>query len=280
MSSDLKIGPLVIHRFDPKIVGVVRGNNFSKIKDAIQDGADVIEVRIDLWEEDFGDATKALKDLKQFRKEGDTTPLIGTIYRTSDMKGGGFSGTETERLALFKQSMEYVDAIDISFTSTEIRDSVIAEARKKEKAVILSRVLQPPENKVESTSPWLDYASLMEVIEDMVSIDADCYKVTTVAITTKDMIAHMYALLDMVDKYPDKPFVGISTDVNGMASRVIFPLLGSYFTYGFLKHEPQCGRVSIKWLRETIDFLREAIPLIEDIRKTQQIPPEVLEALQ
>lgn len=281
MSPSLRLGSTTIQRFEPKIVGVIGGKNSeSDLNTAIQKGAEVMEIRLDWWERDFGNSDTLMQDLKNIREKS-PIPFICTLYGKNELVGGGFSGSDEEKFSILSKVTDYADAIDISYcTAPEMRGKLIEYVKKKGKSVILSHVLQAPKEKKEKGNSWLDSERLSRTMNEMVNIDADCYKVTAEAITTEDMVANMYALLDIVDNYPEKPVVSISTGLNGMASRVIFPLMGSYLTYGFLKDEPSEGKISIERLRETIDFLKEAIPLIDDIRKTKQVPPVILEAFQ
>src|SRR6202011_489331 len=93
-------------------------------------GVDVAELRIDRFSRT--DVDHVLSEIHAFR----ALPTLATVR--SRHEGGQWSGTEEERLELFRAVAPFVNAVDIELSSREILQDVIAAARQHDVMVIAS----------------------------------------------------------------------------------------------------------------------------------------------
>ena len=109
----------------------------SDARRAAQEGADVIEVRADL----FGRAQckpLALRALIRAARAASRRNILLTLRRGEE--GGGLSKKfrEQDRLALIRAALSEVDGVDVELGADDINSHVVFEAHKRKKFVILS----------------------------------------------------------------------------------------------------------------------------------------------
>lgn len=243
----------------PKISAVIgratASNALELLKSAKQEGADIAEMRIDLFESyDKPSVIELFNRIHNNRY----LPLIVTIRRLEDK--GLFFDTEEKRYELFNAIMDYADAIDIELKA-EIRDKVIEEAKKKNVTTIVSY------HDYEKTPPYHDLESL---VERAYETDADLIKIAVLANSDRDMLT---LFRFMYNYKKDKPLIMISMGETGKISRIIFPLFGSCITYGFMDKASAPGQMRVKHMRyildkmipkkqEILEHIQQAYPII------------------
>lgn len=109
----------------------------SDARRAVKEGADVIEVRADL----FGRAQckpQALRALLRAARGAARRKILLTVRRGEE--GGGLSKKfrEQDRLALIRAALSEVDGVDIELGADDINSHVVFEAHKRKKFVLLS----------------------------------------------------------------------------------------------------------------------------------------------
>jgi len=115
----------------PAIAIAVRDNvPDSLLKQAVDQGADFIELRVDTFE------NKRVDAVRDFARRASVLPRIGTVR--SKEESGGWLASEGERLACYLAFMDIFEAVDIEIAAREIRDDVIAAAHESHRPVIAS----------------------------------------------------------------------------------------------------------------------------------------------
>jgi 3-dehydroquinate dehydratase-1 len=230
MARSLAIGTLVLGQDRPRIaVPFTDGATRPDVADAVARGCDVAELRADLCS--AFDAPHLLAALAPFAG----VPLLATIRHGDE--GGGWRGAEADRLALYRALLPRVDAIDVEIAS-EIGRPVIAAAREAGKLAIAS---------------FHDFAktpadgALAAVVERGRARGADVVKIATTVASPADL----RALARLLVEHDDLIVVGMGA--RGVASRVLFPLLGSLLTYASAGTQTAPGQLA---LDELVELLR------------------------
>ncbi|MFA6244362.1 MAG: type I 3-dehydroquinate dehydratase, partial [Candidatus Hydrogenedentales bacterium] len=172
----------------------------------------------------------------------DGAPLLATIR--SSFEGGNWKGSEEDRLALFKAVLPKVDAVDIEISSLEIRDDVIAAARESGKPAIGSF------HDFKGTPP-------LHVIQAMADEGWKC-RATFVKVATHCQDWNdLRTLAEFTLHNVSLGVVSIGMGPAGLCSRVLFPALGSLFTFASFGNGTAPGQMG---LEETAGYLRTFYP--------------------
>ncbi|MBN1576999.1 MAG: type I 3-dehydroquinate dehydratase [Chitinispirillaceae bacterium] len=199
----------------PRIVAVV--DEFIPVEKLLQlkGSADLLEMRVDCYRQPIDRIVEYLGGIRA--KAGFS--MIGTV-RENDY-------TKADRCAIFRAIMPFVDCIDIEL-GAPISDEVLAAASGK--TVIVS------EHDFTATP---DEAALRSMVDRAKRQGADIVKIATMANSREDVVR----LLQFTHSCPE-PLVAIGMGPLGALSRVIAPLFGSLFTYGYLTKPVAPGQLS------------------------------------
>jgi len=207
----LSIGTL---KFDgtPRIAVPFRdGMDAGSIERAVREGADIAELRIDEFAN--RDAGHVIGEAKRFVP----LPVLGTIR--CEAEGGKWVGvSDTDRLELYRAIIPYVDAVDVELSSGAILSDVIAAAHAAHKPVIVS---------------FHDFARTPEcsVLDDVArrarDAGGDIVKVAAMCTAREDV----RRLAAFTIRNAEAGVVAIGMGPIGVSTRVLFPALGSLFTF-------------------------------------------------
>ena len=186
--------------------------------------ADILEMRIDCWRCAAETATAYLGEIRSSLR----LPMIGTI-RENDF-------TRDIRMELFTACMPFVDSIDIEL-GTSI--GAVAAAASGEKTIIVS------EHDFEATPSREELASMVERARKQ---GADIVKIATMADSREDVVR----LLEFT-RTCTVPVVAFAMGPVGKVSRVISPLFGTLFTYGYITKPVAPGQLSVEELADEFE---------------------------
>lgn len=227
----------LLEREIPIIAVTFRDNDSEKLApEAKAAGVDVAELRIDRFSSI--DPVHVVNEVRKFH----ALPVLATIRSQTD--GGDWSGTETERLDLFRVIMPEVDAVDIELSSAQIRTDVIAAARAHQRVVIVS-------HHDFETTPALDI--LESIVHEAKDVGADIVKISTMARSKSDL----RTLASLAIKMADLGLIVIAMGAVGTVGRVLFPALGSCLTFSFIGDRPAPGQLTFD---ETFHLMRKFYP--------------------
>jgi 3-dehydroquinate dehydratase-1 len=188
---------------------------------ALPGKVDLLEMRVDRYD---GPLEAIVAYLEKVRKKTGL-PMLGTV-RENDR-------TKSDRVAIFKAIMPFVDSIDIEL-GTQISDEVRALATGKTILVSEHDFNQTP-----------DVAGLEDMVTRAKAQGADIVKIAAMANSRDDVIR----LLEF-NRACKEPLITIAMGSLGTVSRVIAPLFGSLFTYGYLTKPVAPGQLSVERLVE------------------------------
>jgi 3-dehydroquinate dehydratase-1 len=200
-----------------------------KIVESGADKADLFEMRIDCFSQPIDEVI----EYTSFIKDEFNLPLIGTVRETD--------ANRSHRVDIFRKIMPFVDAIDLEL-GTPINNEVLSFAEGK--TVIISE----HDFKGTPSSPELN-----SIVERSVGQGAHIVKIAAMANCRKDVTRLLRFTEDC-----NVPLVTISMGEIGAVSRVIGPLFGSLYTYGYLTRPVAPGQFSVRTLlKETGLFFPE-----------------------
>jgi 3-dehydroquinate dehydratase-1 len=203
------------------------GKNALKDLRAIE-GADMIELRLDLIE---NDPVRALKNLK-----GATSlPVIATNRWIQE--GGQFAGSERERALILQKASNYADYVDIELRA-EFRDDLLEKISKP--AIISYHNF--------SRSPPIE--ELRSILGEISKTKAEIAKIAVTPKTLKDNLSILNFLIEV-----DRPLCMIAMGDLGKHLRVISAFYGSVLTFGYVSQPTAPGQMSVSELCQAIELI-------------------------
>jgi 3-dehydroquinate dehydratase-1 len=225
----LRIGKVVLRRAEPHVIAPFTDRTPPAIlRRGVDGGLALLEARVDLFRN-----TEPAHVLSSVRKARAIAPVLGTVR--SGSQGGKWTGGETERLALYRALLPHVDAVDVELDA-EIRGAVVRAARKAKRTVVLSH----HDFRTTPSASRLD-----ALVRKSAKAGADVIKIATFVKSTNDVLT----LSRLFVKHRNHPLVVIGMGERGRVTRVLFPAIGSLFTFASLGRKTAPGQLS---LRETL----------------------------
>lgn len=215
----------------PLAAGVIVGGVDGRVvRKAVKDGADILEVRLDTFKDlspvAVAGAFEKIRSLTEL-------PLLATVR--SSCEGGVRKISEKKRAEIFSIAMPFADLIDIELSSRNILKNVVDLANKHGKCTIVSchDFKRTPEDKI-----------LKDIVKKGRAAGADFVKIAARA-KSGDDLRRLAGLLASFDG-----LIVIAMGGPGAASRVFFPFLGSYITYGSLTETTAPGQLPLKQIKK------------------------------
>lgn len=217
-------------------VGFADKTPLYQISEAIKCGLDVAELRIDLYSS--FDCAYVLREVRKFKN----LPTVATIRIKRE--GGNWSGSDSDRLSLFRALINEVNAVDVELASKSILSQVAALAHAANKLVFVSY------HNFDST-PKL--STLNGIARKAKAAGADIVKMATFAKNKKDL----QTLAMFTIENSDLGVVSIAMGSKGVVSRLFFPALGSRLTYAYMGKITAPGQLHFD---ETSELMRKCYP--------------------
>ena len=218
----ITLGSLALGNKQPRIAAVV--DSLVPVDDLVvlkQEGVDLLEIRVDLFDVPVPRIIKYLCDLHELVG----LPFIGTVRENAR--------TAAQRGLIFAAIMPFVDCIDIELGSP-IEQRVRTEARLHKVKVMVS------EHNFEGMP---DDAALQNIVDRAVAQGGDIVKIAAAAVTEGDA----WRLLRFVERCVT-PIVAFAMGEAGAFSRVKACEYGSLFTYGYVTKPVAPGQMSAREL--------------------------------
>ncbi|MFH0897124.1 MAG: type I 3-dehydroquinate dehydratase [Candidatus Bathyarchaeota archaeon] len=204
------------------------------IKKAERDGADLIEVRLDYMRGEY-----SLKEVRELA----ALPLIATNRPLRE--GGLFRDSEEKRVGILASAAgSDFEFIDIEL-STEGSGGIVKMVKDAGAEVIIS-------SHISNSTPSLSALNL--IFKKELSTHADICKIVTSATAFRDNLT----CLSFVEKaYKKANVLCFCMGELGVASRLLSPLLGGYFTYASVEKgkESASGQLTVAELRSFYEIL-------------------------
>jgi 3-dehydroquinate dehydratase-1 len=233
--KSLRIGKVELRPHEPVVIVPVTDRTPPRaIVLSSMAGVELVEARVDLFEEH--DAEKVSRFIRAVRR---ALPVLVTVRAAAE--GGAWREGEPARLALYRALLPEVDALDVELAAP-IRRAVVQAARKAKKLVVLSH------HDFRRTPPD---AALDRVVTQGFKAGADIVKIAAHVADDRDT-ARLAALFA---RHPKKALVVIGMGDHGKKTRVLFPALGSRFTFAALDKGTAPGQLDVEAMRRTLSLL-------------------------
>jgi 3-dehydroquinate dehydratase type I len=190
----------------PRICAAITSKDLKAINE-VEPLVDLFELRIDLVGVDWPDLATELKK-----------PWIACVR--SKAEGGNWPGDDAEKIEELITAAELgADMVDIELGTTNLAE-VIPLIKRRAKCLLSLHEL-------EKTPPL---EQLKEIVKKQLAVGADICKVVTTAQSPADNLT----TLRLITEFPKVKMVSFAMGPLGLASRVLCPLVGGYFTYASL----------------------------------------------
>ena len=229
----------------PKICVPIVGKTIDEIlnqaKHICEIGADVVEWRVDWFEEvnNYESVENAAKQLRDILGE---TPILFT-FRTA--KEGGERAIEPDEYVELNEKIAksgYVDLVDVE---AFIGDTYV------EKVVKTSH-----ECGVRKTPPKAELISRMRKMQEL---GADIPKIAVMPQSTEDVLTLLSATEEMRRCYADRPVITMSMAGTGVVSRMCGEVFGSALTFGAAGKVSAPGQIDVEELRTVLGIIHKSL---------------------
>lgn len=252
--NTVKVRNIEIGAGKPKIivpiVGVTHENIVDEAKTIAELGTDVVEWRVDWFENvfDFPAVEAVLKDLREIL--GDT-PILMT-FRTS--KEGGEKAIDDEAYAALNLNAAktgLVDMVDVEvFTGDDVVRQIIDGAHEYGVKVVASN------HDFDKTPAKSDIIYRLRKMQDL---GADIPKIAVMPQNRKDVLTLLEATEEMSTSYADRPIITMSMAGTGVISRLAGEAFGSSMTFGAARKASAPGQMNVSELKTVLDALHQAM---------------------
>lgn len=213
--------------FPPKVVATV--TSMDEAKEAVSLGADIIEVRVDLLKEEPQPLVERIFKLNK--------PLVITIRPT--WEGGAYKGSDKDRARLFKALVPVADYIDVELRAPNI-DELVALTEGTDALSIVS---------------YHDFEK-MPSKKEMMDLVVKCHEKGDIAklAVTPTSLRDVLRLFEVTLK-SKRPLCTIAMGEMGAHSRIVAPVYGSQFTYGYVRKPVAPGQMRVDKIMEGLKLL-------------------------
>jgi 3-dehydroquinate dehydratase I len=219
----------------PRVVGTLASfDSLRRFAGTSERPCDIAEIRLD----EIGIDTKWMPEAQRIEESG--TPVILTLR--SDMEGGKSNLSNDQRLAVLREALDHVSAIDVELKSG-LATSLRPLMNKTGKSLIVSF------HDFQGTPASPD----LEAITRQAAENGSVAKVSTMTTTDSDI----EVLKRLLSRDWGVPLCVIGMGPLGASTRTGFPRLGSCLTYGYIDAPVAPGQLSARAL---LDHLRPALP--------------------
>jgi 3-dehydroquinate dehydratase-1 len=211
----------------PRVVGIIDYPiTTARLQKFIDRGVDIFEIRVDLFNKPID---KVIDYIKK-NKSSIQSPLLGTIRETDFNR--------KNRIDWYISLAKYVDCIDVELGMPEWRKVADSIAGSPVKMMVSEHDF--------SGTPNIN--KLNDIIDRAIDQGAEIVKIATMANNSSDVTRLMRFTEDC-----KMPVVTMAMGDIGRISRIIAPLFGSLFTYGYLQKPLVPGQLPAIKLADALD---------------------------
>lgn len=232
------------------IVGQTREEIVEAGKTMKSAGADVVEWRVDWYEEVF-DYAKVEETAADLRKALGELPLLFT-FRTA--KEGGEKAIEKDVYVELNQKAArsgFVDMVDVeAFTGDEAVCAIVETAHEAGVKVVGSNhdFHQTPEQE-----------EIVARLCKMQELGVDIPKIAVMPVCKKDVLTLLSATEEMYTRYANRPIITMSMAGTGVISRLCGEVFGSALTFGAAGKASAPGQMEVEDLRTVLSLLHKSL---------------------
>lgn len=219
------------------LVAAINEDPLIQAKAAASQGADILEIRLDL----LGiDTPEEAADILRKLQSDTGLPCIATNRLRSE--GGKWEGSEESRIGLLEEILPHTDAIDVELSAApQLRERVVKKAKIEGKTVIISS------HDFESTP---DKAAIRDILERSRQAGADIAKLAVMPNSMQD-------ILDLLEvTLREDNVCTIAMGQLGKQTRIVGPCYGSKLTYASVSNAVAPGQLKVHELKKALEMLK------------------------
>lgn len=231
------------------IVGKTREEILAKAREIAPMDFDVVEWRVDFYEDVF-DIEKVLDTLEALREALGDKALLFT-FRTK--KEGGEKEIDMDAYTVLNQAVAnsgLADALDVEiFSGDEVVRKNIDAIHAAGKVVVGSN------HDFDKTPTQADLIYRLRKMQDM---GADIPKIAVMPRCKADVLTLIAATEEMTH-YADRPLITMSMSATGVISRLCGEVFGSAMTFGAVGQVSAPGQIPVEQLKQSLAILHNAL---------------------
>ena len=247
--NTIKVRNLEIGTGMPKICVPIVGKTVPEIlenaKSAVQAKADVVEWRVDWYEDVF--SFECVEHV--LRKLCEITGEIPLLFTFRTLQEGGEQAIELlayQELNERAAGTKLVDLIDAELSSGEetVKKLIKTAHDHQVKAVVSNHDFEKTPSKEE----------IVKRLRKMQELGADLPKIAVMPQCKKDVLTLLTATEEMAHRYADRPIITMSMAKDGVVSRMCGEVFGSALTFGTAGKASAPGQIEVGKLREVLEI--------------------------
>ena len=248
--NTIKVRNLEIGTGTPKICVPIVGKTVPEIlenaKSAVQAKADVVEWRVD-WYEDVFSFECIEHVLRKLREITGEIPLLFTFRTLQEGGEQAIDAVAYRELNEKAARTKMADLIDVELSAGEKTvKSLIKTAHTFGVKVVVSN------HDFEKTPPKEEIVARLQKMQEL---GADLPKIAVMPQCRKDVLTLLRATLEMAQEYADRPIITMSMAGTGLISRLCGEVFGSALTFGAAKKASAPGQAAVNELNDMLQFL-------------------------
>jgi 3-dehydroquinate dehydratase-1 len=212
-------------------------NFIENLEKAFFKGADIIELRVDMFED------RSIENIKSMLREIKARDLMSILTIRAKWEGGATEIDDAEREEIIKSCIDLVDYIDIELSSHDLIDRTKDIIKENGKELIISYhdFEKTPSNEV-----------IQRIIDKSIKYGADIVKYAFYITTHEDVGRLLSITYDYYKR--GKKLIAIGMGELGKITRVAGYFFGSRITYTFIGSAVAPGQINIDKLEEELRF--------------------------
>lgn len=246
---DVKIGE-GIPKICVPIVGTTKEEILEAGKNIASVGADVVEWRVD-WYQDVFDFAKVEETAKELRAVLGELPILFT-FRTS--KEGGEKAIDNDVYVELNQNAVktgLIDLVDVEMFTGEAEVAAIIETAHSCGVKVVAS------NHDFHKTPEKD--EIVSRLCKMQEAGADIPKIAVMPQNKKDVLTLLAATEEMYTEHADRPIITMSMAGTGVVSRLCGEVFGSALTFGAAGKASAPGQMGVEDLKTVLSLLHKSL---------------------
>ena len=252
--NTIKVRNLEIGTGMPKICVPIVGKTVPEIlenaKSAVQAKADVVEWRVDWYEDVF--SFECVEHV--LRKLCEITGEIPLLFTFRTLQEGGEQAIDAAAYRELNEKAartKMADLIDAELSAGEetVKSLIKTAHTFGVKVVVSNHDFEKTPSKEE----------IVARLQKMQELGADLPKIAVMPQCRKDVLTLLRATLEMAQEYADRPIITMSMAGTGVISRLCGEVFGSSMTFGAAKKASAPGQMGVNDLNTVLDLLHCAM---------------------
>lgn len=250
MIQSVSVRNITIGEGIPKICSPIVANNreniISEAKQIKDSSADIVEWRVDFFDE-VKDGKCVNEVLLQLREVLGEMPILFT-FRTAN-EGGNMALDKEAYIQINEAAIEsgLIDMVDVEvFMGDDVAMKIVNKAHVNQVKVIGS-------NHDFNKTP--EKQEIIDRLRHMQSLNVDIPKIAVMPNSKLDVLELLAATSEMMDNYADRPIITMSMGKLGVISRLAGETFGSAVTFGAVSKISAPGQIKVDNLKNILEQL-------------------------